>query len=166
MTNGGSSLMPPGSPHEPIQDLLARQLLQRLGLRADPQVLEALEAHARAVDPRHPPGVVYARYQQEPPGSRVLGDLTERLAVLESSFFRHPAQFTALERVALPALRRSGRAGVRALSAGCSRGEEAYSLAISCERAWPGGAHRVIGLDQSAEALQAAALGHYREWSL
>lgn len=79
--------------------------------------------------------------------------LAEALRVGETRFFRDPAQWLALQRSLLPRL-----AGprLRALSAGCSTGEEAWTLAMLLD----GAAHqrplRVVGLDRSAAAVAAA----------
>ncbi len=59
--------------------------------------------------------------------------LAADLTVGETYFLRHIEQFQALTRTALPELLRApGRtAPLRILSAGCSTGEETYSLAIA-----------------------------------
>ena len=61
--------------------------------------------------------------------------LLEQLLDGETAFFRHPAAFAALEKEVLPALRarkgsESGQS-LRILSAGCSTGEEAYSIGLT-----------------------------------
>lgn len=61
--------------------------------------------------------------------------LLEQLLDGETGFFRHPAAFAALEKEILPALRarkgsESGQS-LRILSAGCSTGEEAYSIGLT-----------------------------------
>ncbi|MBC7818111.1 MAG: chemotaxis protein CheR, partial [Planctomycetaceae bacterium] len=54
---------------------------------------------------------------------------------------------------------------LRAWSAGCASGEEAYSLAMLFDsEGWAGRSH-VLGTDISARALAAARRGSYREWS-
>jgi chemotaxis methyl-accepting protein methylase len=61
--------------------------------------------------------------------------LLEQLLDGETAFFRHPAAFSAFEKEVLPALRarkgnESGQS-LRILSAGCSTGEEAYSIGLT-----------------------------------
>lgn len=61
--------------------------------------------------------------------------LLEQLLDGETGFFRHSAAFAALEKEVLPALRarkgnESGQS-LRILSAGCSTGEEAYSIGLT-----------------------------------
>jgi chemotaxis methyl-accepting protein methylase len=146
---------------------LETQISARLGHPPAPRALQALRvrgdlvARARGL----PLQVVYERALQEPLEGEHLLALAEALSVDESTFFRHPAQFEALERDWLPRWRSGGREGVRALSAACAKGEELYSLAITCERAWPGGDHRLHGFDMSPRALASAREGCYRPWS-
>ena len=61
--------------------------------------------------------------------------LLEQLLEGETGFFRHPAAFAAFEKEVLPELhlRKGSESGqsLRILSAGCSTGEEAYSIGLS-----------------------------------
>jgi chemotaxis protein methyltransferase CheR len=83
--------------------------------------------------------------------------LIEDLTVQESSFFRDPGQFEALRLHVLPRLMRP----VRIWSAGCSRGQEPYSLAmLLLESGHPDAS--VIGTDISTEAIAQARAGRYR----
>ena len=72
----------------------------------------------------------YARYLQENPQEVDL--LSKELLIGVTSFFREPAAWDLLRDKAIPALLAAQPAGgtLRAWSAGCSTGEEAYSLAI------------------------------------
>ncbi|HUZ17500.1 MAG TPA: protein-glutamate O-methyltransferase CheR [Spirochaetia bacterium] len=81
-------------------------------------------------------------------------------------FFRNRAQLEALRAIALPALvgRRGRDAGgsLRVWSAGCSTGEEAYTLAISLRELLPEGWRLSIqATDVSESALARAAEGLY-----
>lgn len=116
-------------------------------------------------------------------GTAALGILTQpdraawhRLVSLatigETYFFRHREQLDAFRRVGLPAFldaRRSFEPLVlRAWSAGCSSGEEAYSLAMLLEEALPDRARwqvRVVGTDIDGEALDRARAGVYGRWA-
>ncbi|MFO0569298.1 MAG: CheR family methyltransferase [Polyangiaceae bacterium] len=92
-------------------------------------------------------------------GSR-LEAIAERLRVGETRFFRDPPQWEALRRVALPRVGRRER--VRALSVGCSTGEEAWSLAMILEDGLPRtSSYRVVGMDRSDAALERAREGSY-----
>lgn len=85
----------------------------------------------------------------------------------ESYFFREVAQLEALQNVTLPAA--SGRRGLRILSAGCSAGEEPYTLRIFDLDRRLGGAFdpaRIDALDIDTERLAMAAAARYRPGSL
>lgn len=100
-------------------------------------------------------------------GGVVLDQLVTRLAVRETYFFREPAHFAFLETVVFPeivALRRPEHV-LRLWSAGCSSGEEAYSLAMTAHRAGLAGRARVLGSDVSREALAKARAAVYPSWS-
>ncbi|MFZ5853045.1 MAG: CheR family methyltransferase [Chloroflexota bacterium] len=90
----------------------------------------------------------------------------------ETYFFRHREQLNAFCRIALPLVveaRRGLQAPVlRAWSAGCSSGEEAYSLAMLLDEALPDRARwqvRVVGTDIDEEALERARTGVYGRWA-
>lgn len=145
----------------------ALKVLERLGLRPDPLQLYSIEESSLALARERALSVeaLFERCLSEPLTGELVNALAERLSVGESTFFRHPAHFAALEHVLLPALR-PGRTGLKVLSAGCARGEEPYSLAITLARAWPQGLHRVLGLDVSGAMLALARQARFRPWSL
>ena len=72
----------------------------------------------------------YVKYLQQTPTE--LEALFRDLLIGVTNFFRDPAAFAALEQVAIPAIFKGKPAGetVRVWCAGCSTGEEAYSIAI------------------------------------
>lgn len=80
-------------------------------------------------------------------------------------FFRDPEQLAALVQVL--AFRANGRAAANPLRiwcAGCSTGEEAYSVAILC---WMNGiSAEVWGSDVNRQSLEQASDGVYHAWSL
>ncbi|HLO25695.1 MAG TPA: chemotaxis protein CheB, partial [Geobacteraceae bacterium] len=77
----------------------------------------------------------YVRYLQE--NSQEVELLFKELLIGVTSFFRDPAAWEQLQGETIPALLAGRRAGgvLRAWSAGCSTGEEAYSLAIAFKEA-------------------------------
>ncbi len=85
-------------------------------------------------------------------------DLAELLRVGETRFFRDAEQWQALRRELLPNL-----PTLRALSAGCSTGEEAWTLAMLMDEGAGRKPYRVLGLDRSTAALAAARDGTYAE---
>lgn len=86
-------------------------------------------------------------------------ELSELVRVGETRFFRDPPQWLALRQQFLPELERAPR--LRALSAGCSTGEEAWTLAMLLAEAARGRPFRVTGLDRSQAALAAAESASY-----
>jgi chemotaxis protein methyltransferase CheR len=99
--------------------------------------------------------------------------LLEKLLTQETSFFRYPHVFDALEKKVLPELHVKkfweNPRTVRVWSAGCSTGEEAYSVAITLTdsldfaEAWN---LHILATDISRKALQHAERGVYSSRSL
>lgn len=99
--------------------------------------------------------------------------LLERLLTQETSFFRYPPFFEALEKNILPALRKKksadGSHEFRIWSAGCSTGEEPYSIAICLSEALKSSGPwdvEILATDVSRRALRQAERGRYSERSL
>jgi chemotaxis protein methyltransferase CheR len=97
-----------------------------------------------------------------------LDDLIVELAVGETYFYREPGQFEFIRRAILPELRetRSSVNPVRAWSAGCASGEEAYSLAMLSEDEAMGDRVQILATDISRAALDRARNAVYGTWSL
>jgi chemotaxis protein methyltransferase CheR len=74
-----------------------------------------------------------------------LGALLDRVTINVSQLWRHPDQFTHLAATVLPELSRAGT--VRAWSAGCSYGAEAFTLAAVCRTAIPAARVQILGSD-------------------
>jgi len=92
-------------------------------------------------------------------------DFINKLTVNVSSFFRDPNEFSFIKRrVLFPLLRY--RPAVRLWSAGCSMGQEAYSLGILLEELDQRRIGRVIGTDIDTEVLAKARQGLYEEKEL
>jgi len=103
--------------------------------------------------------------------------LTECLTTTESYFFRDKGQFSLLRQQILPELinyKRQqassplGRPSLRLWSAGCSSGEEAYSLAILLRELIPDFSLwdvTILGTDINQAVLDQARSGTYSNWS-
>lgn len=149
---------------ERFRDFITHQF----GLRFDEDRLPYLAALAqRRAEARH---VSVDRYLAE-----LVANAAERsflateLTIGETYFFRHYDQYVAFREVMLC----DGERGVRPdrppriLSAGCSTGEEPYSLAMlmaSLGPAWSDTA--IIGADLNPAAVRHAEQGRYGTWSL
>jgi chemotaxis protein methyltransferase CheR len=97
-------------------------------------------------------------------------ELASRLTNRESYFFRDKGQMALLRERILPELiaRNSDRRSLRLWSAGCSTGEEAYSLAILVEGLLPrpeGWELLILGTDLNPKSLAQAKRGVYGPWS-
>lgn len=148
-------------------------LRERLGLRLettkDEELAGVVRDRVRATGAASAAGYV-ARLALEAPGGVELGALAARLTVGETYFFRNSGQLRALvTELASPAASERRRDELRILSAGCSSGEEAYSIAIQLRESLPDGASRRIaihGVDVNPAVVERARAGRYGPWSL
>jgi len=90
--------------------------------------------------------------------------MIDALCTNETHFFREPKQFAFLEQQVLPAWLAAADAGerpkrVRVWSAGCSTGEEPYSIAMSLAWHLPGWSVEILASDLSTKVLDRAAAG-------
>jgi chemotaxis protein methyltransferase CheR len=95
--------------------------------------------------------------------------LLDEVTIQETHFFRNPPQIRALRKYVIPELikQADGRGRrIRIWSAGCSTGEEPYTIAMLLRELLPstdGWDVKVIATDVSARALEAARRGRYGE---
>jgi chemotaxis protein methyltransferase CheR len=94
--------------------------------------------------------------------------LIDAVTTNKTDFFREPVHFDYLTRAAVPELLRPGEAGrtrdLMIWSAGCSTGEEPYTIAMvlsEFRRTNPAFRFTVIGTDISSRVLEAAATAIY-----
>ena len=100
--------------------------------------------------------------------------LLERLLDGSTGFFRWPTAFEALEKRVIPEIKQrkahEPSRSLRIWSAGCSTGEEVYSIAISvCEAMKEGSGGwtiHIVGSDVRKDALQVAERGLYEQRTL
>jgi len=90
--------------------------------------------------------------------------LVFELTVGETYFLRHIEQFRAFIEIAVPD--RIKRGPVRVLSAGCSTGEEPYTLAMLLRESYPASAFTVNAVDLNPKSIARARAGRYSRWSL
>lgn len=91
--------------------------------------------------------------------------LSPVLTVGETFLFRDTALWKLIEQRLLPDLAKLTRP-LWLWSAGCSTGEEAYTLAIVARRSLPQRSFSVLGSDVNPKAIAAARVGVYTQWSL
>ncbi len=96
--------------------------------------------------------------------------LVNALTTKETYFFRNDGHFETLEKSVLPDIikKRKSEKKIRVWSAGCSTGEEAYSIAIILDKLlhnlkdWD---IMILATDINKEYLEAAKTGLYGSWS-
>jgi chemotaxis protein methyltransferase CheR len=158
---------------EPDEFRIVRDLVRRMsGIRLGDDMREAVERrlYDRLQALALPNYTEYCRYLRDgAQGKNELERATELLATNETYFFRELPQLRAFEREVLPRLQALGRVkqALTIWSAGCSTGEEAYTIAILIARSglFTGWNVRVIGSDISRRVLHVARKGVYRAGS-
>ncbi len=90
---------------------------------------------------------------------QLLDELLDRVTINVSQLWRHPEQWERLEHDLLKDLATGGR--LRAWSAGCSYGAEAYTLAAVCSQAIPGAQVRILGTDIDHRMVARAKAGAF-----
>jgi chemotaxis protein methyltransferase CheR len=108
----------------------------------------------------------YHRFLRYDPGRAAeLDEAVDLVTTNETYFYREPYQLNAFSREILPALAATleRQRRLRILSAGCSTGEEAYTLAVLVRdsRLFEGWDVEVLGADISRRCLAAARAGAY-----
>lgn len=125
---------------------------RRLGERLDALELGGFDEYYR-----------YLRFN--PRGAQELDEAVDRLTTHETYFFRQEYQLRAFEQELLPRLARAneGRRRLTVWSAGCSTGEEVYSLAVGILRSgfFGGWEVRVVGSDVSKRSIATARRATY-----
>ena len=94
--------------------------------------------------------------------------LLDEVTIPETHFFRNPPQIRALRKYVLPELLKQAGSSrrLRIWSAGCSTGEEPYTIAMLLHELLPASAGwdiKVIASDVSTRALAAARRGRYAD---
>lgn len=155
--------------YERFRDLI----LARTGMLFGPRQRDALaRGLASAAERAGVPGLApyYRALQAARTDAPLWDDLVGAITVGETYFFRNPAHLDALRARILPDLitRHQANRRLRIWSAGCSSGEEAYSLAILLHELLPDLADwrlSILATDINKDALRRASEGLFREWS-
>ncbi len=92
-----------------------------------------------------------------------LDALLDRITINVSQLFRNPEQWERLATDIIPELARTGGGRIRAWSAGCSFGAEAFSLAATIRSAAPDTALSIRASDIDRRILAAAGRGEFSE---
>lgn len=159
-----------GSLSDPDLQYVAREVKARCGLALTPDKAHTIEMRLSPIARREgflsvQELITTARARRD---ERLLWTIADTLIVSETSFFRDRATFNALRDDILPELARAG-ARPRILSAGCSSGQEPYSLAMMLEDMRQTGAGipcDIVALDISDRAVEKARAGLYSQFEV
>ncbi len=154
--------------------LILREFIQkRTGIYFAESKFFAIEnlIHSNFLDSQCPDFNKYFLYLKSKSGEHCLKDLISLLTTNETYFFRGKEHFNLLEESIFPVLIPKKAASSKTIfiwCAGCSTGEEPYSLAILLKKfvyqtnSWK---IRIVASDIDETALNTAIKGEYRQWS-
>jgi len=99
--------------------------------------------------------------------ARIADEIVEGLLNNETSFFRDPQAFRVVERAITERLQADPGRRLRIWCAGCSTGQEAYSLAMAMvERVRPHVLPEIVATDISAGVIERAKIGRYSHFEI
>ncbi|MEJ5257109.1 MAG: protein-glutamate O-methyltransferase CheR [Fervidobacterium sp.] len=93
-------------------------------------------------------------------------EFLDKLTINVTEFFRNPEKWEELKKTFLPELLKESGARFKAWSAGCSSGEEPYTLAILLEELKAPPTAKVLATDIDMGVLTRAQIGEYEERSM
>jgi chemotaxis protein methyltransferase CheR len=145
-----------------FRDLIA----ERSGIYFDPGKQESLKDNLlqRMADCGLSNFADYFNLLSSPAGTEEFDRLLNLITIPETYFFRDRAQFRALERFVIPEIAKKKSypgASLRIWSAGCSTGEEPYTIAMILAAGMVDRPIQILATDVSQPALKAAREGVY-----
>lgn len=151
----------------------SKLLLDRYGLYFSERRRSELESallHAFAASPTADFNEYYALLVEQADGGLEMERLVNAVTINETHFFRDAAQFDALASSVLPQLieRRRMLRTLRIWSAGCSSGEEPYSIAMLLRDMLPdvdAWSITILATDVNTSSLDRARQGLFGEWA-
>jgi chemotaxis protein methyltransferase CheR len=116
----------------------------------------------------------YIKLLQTPSSREEINKLFEAITINETYFFRAEQQYDVLEKIIIPEILKnqinSTNPYLRIWSAGCSSGEEAYSIAIlileKLKTQFPNITFQILASDINNTSLDIARKGIYKEYSI
>lgn len=163
-----------GDPFEYLDDEVFKRIgdliEQTTGIAFDDKKREILRLHLkeRAIATGRSSFPDYLQLLESPSGAAEMEQLANKIVVHQTEFFRNRPQFEALEKVVIPELlsaaERPGRT-LKVWSAGCSSGEEPYSIAMVVAKVLGSELGmcnvKIVATDISAPILARARDGQY-----
>lgn len=162
---GGSMAPPPlsNADFQRVQKIMFD--LAGISIRPGKEVLVRSRLASRVREAQVPGFSQYFDFVMSPQGARELQLMIDLLTTNETYFFRESQHFDFLKAEVLPAMA-SRSEPMRVWSAGCSTGEEPYTLAMVIAEAYggePGRKARILATDLSRRVLAKAVAGSYPE---
>ena len=111
----------------------------------------------------------YLNVLQGSEGTKEIPELVDAVTTNYTFFFRDSEHFQFLAAAVLPTLLREGSGSLRAWSAGCSTGEEAYSIAMTFAESTQASGRfdfRLLATDINRKVIRTASAGIYPESKL
>ncbi|SDW89394.1 chemotaxis protein methyltransferase CheR [Albimonas donghaensis] len=108
----------------------------------------------------------YMDHLESGAGSREITEFSNAVTTNLTSFFRESHHFDHLRHEVLEPLGKAGKSRIRVWSAGCSTGEEPYSIALTARaaaRSMGGADFRILATDLDTNVLAKAKAGIYPE---
>ncbi|MCB8888255.1 CheR family methyltransferase [Vreelandella malpeensis] len=146
--------------YAPFKQLIYERYGLDLEGLAEPRLVRAVDALLDATGTRDP-GVLVKRLRRD---AALLDDFISQLTINETYFYREPEALAWLAEHYLPERLARGAGPLRILSAGCSSGEEPYSLGMALLERFGARAptlFRIIGGDVDHRVLAKARRGIY-----
>ncbi|MCA9733277.1 MAG: protein-glutamate O-methyltransferase CheR [Deferribacteres bacterium] len=115
--------------------------------------------------------ILYLKYDQT---KKEFHKLTTAITINETSFLRNPPQLEAFQNIVLPKIIQAAKSRIpntiKIWSAGCSSGEEPYSLGLLSMEKYPGLSTtkqlQILATDIDDEIIAKASKGHYGQLTL
>ena len=152
----------------PAYEAIAELLVTRSGLSFPPGRQDSAERGIRRAMHRAGVGDPAQYRHRIIRDEKAFDDLIVELTVGETYFFREPVQFEFIRRQVVPEIqrRRGEDHEIRAWSAACASGEEAFSLAVLFIEGGLARQAHLLGTDISRAAVAKARRAEYSAWSL
>jgi chemotaxis protein methyltransferase CheR len=148
-----------------VEQALIDAVEGRLGVKLRKPIQEQVLQAAKAFPEANGLPALLRRFQTADAADALFIALSDAASVGETSFYRSPAQVSRVEQFLkdelLPRRVREMDIPLRAWSAGCASGEEAYTLALMLAPLFHHSGSFVLGTDMNERALEKARKGCY-----